>query len=166
MPSAPPSRNSLNKLLNAVVELDLKPLFFDDFVIRTAIKDVRVSVDFVAFAHGNRAHEFYGQLLADFLDVFFRDVLTVGAVAEPCADLLIELAEQKRVALEREFGGFFFFGKGVFGNENYFIQAKRYKPSIVYKDNKKACFRFRSVGCMRIFLLLVKNRHYLFVYLQ
>ena len=45
-------------------------------------------------------------------------VLTVGAVAEPCADLLIELAEQKRVALEREFGGFFFFGKGVLATGN------------------------------------------------
>jgi hypothetical protein len=60
--------------LHAVVKFDGKPLFFDNFVVGTAVKDVCVAVDFVALAHGNGAGELFGKLFADFGYDGFRDV--------------------------------------------------------------------------------------------
>ena len=108
--------------LNAVVELNGEPFFFDDFVVGATVENIGVAVDFVAFAHGYGTGEFLREDFANFGDVCFGDVLTdvadVGCIyciwivvggaacnaAETYADAIAEFAERKLVAFVREFG--------------------------------------------------------------
>ncbi len=108
--------------LNAVVELNGEPFFFDDFVVGATVENIGVAVDFVAFAHGYGTGEFLREDFANFGDVCFGDVLTdvadvgciyciwniVGGaacnVAKAYADAIAEFAERKLVAFVREFG--------------------------------------------------------------
>ena len=108
--------------LNAVVELNGEPFFFDDFVVGATVENIGVAVDFVAFAHGYGTGEFLRENFANFGDVCFGNVLTdvadVGCIyciwnivggaacnaAEAYADAIAEFAERKLVAFVREFG--------------------------------------------------------------
>ena len=108
--------------LNAVVEFNGKPFFFDDFVVGATVENICVAVDFVAFAHGYSTGEFFREEFANFGDVCFGDVLAdvadVGCIcciwnivggaacnaAEAYADAIAEFAERKLVAFVREFG--------------------------------------------------------------
>ena len=89
---------------NSVVEFDGKPFFFDDFVIGAAVENVCIAVNFIAFAHGNFAGEFFGKEFANVADICFGDALALGNAAEAHADAVAEFAERKLVAFVRKFG--------------------------------------------------------------
>ena len=94
--------------LDAVFKFDVKPFFFDDFVVGAAVKDVGVAIDFVAFAHGYGAGEFFGKEFADGDDICFGDVFAHASVcrtvAEADAYAVSDFADIKDVIVVSEFG--------------------------------------------------------------
>lgn len=90
--------------LNAVVELNGEPFFFDDFVVGATVENVCVAIDFVAFAHGNFASEFFGKQLANGGDFCFGDVFAIAHASKIYAYAVAHFAERKSIAFVRKFG--------------------------------------------------------------
>jgi len=94
---------------NAVVKFERSPLFFDHFVVGSAVEDVRISIDFVTFAHRYFAGVFFGKELADGGYVLLGDCFAVAfacaaGVAEVHADAVFCFPDDKNVIVMLEFG--------------------------------------------------------------